>query len=136
MRGACDARAAATISAIMSRRWALMASPRRDAVKAEAPKRRRAARGSARCGCWPRTSCRDSTARDLSNPGQPPEEIPAHRAVHDEVVAVDVARVGTEQERDDVGDVLGRRHPAERYQRRALARQRRVLVDLLGHAGA
>src|SRR2546425_9001229 len=37
MRGACDASTAATISAIMGLRWALMASPRSDAVKAEAP---------------------------------------------------------------------------------------------------
>src|SRR5262249_59015140 len=36
MRGACDASAAATISAIMGLGWALRASPRGDAVKAEA----------------------------------------------------------------------------------------------------
>jgi len=51
-------------------------------------------------------------------------------------VAVDVARVGTEQERDHVGDVLRRRDAPERHERGALRGQRGVLVDFLRHAGA
>src|SRR2546425_6127486 len=61
-----------------------------------------------------------SSARDLGEARQAAEEVSADTAVDDEVVAVDVARVGAEQERDDIGHVFGRRHPPERDERVAL----------------
>jgi hypothetical protein len=52
-------------------------------------------------------------------PGRRPE-IPRHAAIDDEVVAVDVGGIGAEEERDDVGHVLGRRDAPERDERVAL----------------
>ncbi len=51
-------------------------------------------------------------------------------------MAVDVARVLTEQESHHVGDVLRRGHAAERHQRIALGGHARVGINLGGHAGA
>src|SRR5215475_16221836 len=57
-----------------------------------------------------------SPPRDLRDSRQAPQEVTADAAVHHEVVAVDVARVGSEQKGDDIGDVLRHGHTAQRHQ--------------------
>jgi len=47
------------------------------------------------------------SAGDLADPGQAAEEVAGHATVDHEIVAVDVAGVGAEEERDHVGHVLG-----------------------------
>src|SRR5258705_5943534 len=76
------------------------------------------------------------TFRDLRDARQAAQEVAGDTAVHDEIVTVDVARVGPEQERDDVRHVLRRGHAPDRDQRVALGGDGLVLVDLRGHAGA
>src|SRR2546429_4249473 len=75
-----------------------------------------------------------SSARDLGEARQAAEEVSADTAGDDEVVAVDVARVGAEQERDDIRHVFGRRHPPEPDHRVALGCDPRVGVYLAGPA--
>src|SRR5436309_15872359 len=77
-----------------------------------------------------------SSARDARQARQTAQKVAAHAAVDDEIVAVDVARIGAEQERDDVGHVVGCRHPPDRDERVALGRDTRGGVTLRGHAGS
>src|SRR5438552_7629672 len=71
-----------------------------------------------------------SSARDLGEARQAAEEVSADTAVDDEVVAVYVARVGAEQERDDIGHVFGGHHAPERNERVTVGGDPRVGVDL------